>query len=57
MFGSMHWARKGKIIFQIITVSRWFDLHLAVYSYYKHCGMCAITQWKVEKILKVKGSL
>ena len=26
-----------------------------VYSYYKHCGMCAVTQWKVEKILEAEG--
>ena len=33
-----------------------WEIRLAsVYSYYKHCGMCAVTQWKVEKSLEAEG--
>ena len=63
MVDSVHWATKGMINTDI-NIPNYYSIQMVwkiwlapVYSYGKHCGMCAVTQWKVEKFLKLKGSL
>ena len=47
-----------KTIPNYYSIQMVWEIWLApVYSYDKQCGMCAVTQWKVEKFLKLKGSL